>query len=124
MFILFCRAYGLLIRIDVCLARGDFSGLYERIRSARFRPNLAEAYVAEEVLKAIDLASVWYWKQVPCLQRSAAATLLLRQFGVPAELVIGVQPVPFRAHAWVELEGRVINDKPYTGKLYLVLDRC
>jgi hypothetical protein len=43
---------------------------------------------------------------------------------MPAELVIGVQPCPYRAHAWVELSGRVVNDKSYTSEMYTVIDRC
>jgi hypothetical protein len=43
---------------------------------------------------------------------------------VPAELVIGAQHMPFRAHAWVEVQGRVVNDKSYTNEMYAVLDRC
>jgi hypothetical protein len=78
----------------------------------------------EAICRAVDLATIWYWKQVPCLQRSAAATCLLRESGVPAELLIGAQSLPFRAHAWVEVNGRVVNDKPYIAELYAVVDRC
>jgi hypothetical protein len=39
-------------------------------------------------------------------------------------MVIGVQPLPFSAHAWVEVEGIVVNDKLYTPGLYSVLSRC
>jgi hypothetical protein len=65
-----------------------------------------------------------YFKQVQCLQRSAATVCVLRQLGVPAELVIGAQPLPFRAHAWVEVRGVVINDKVSATENYAVLDRC
>ena len=43
---------------------------------------------------------------------------------VPAQMVIGSQQMPFRSHAWVEVEGRVVNDKPYMREMYAVLDRC
>jgi len=79
---------------------------------------------AEGICRAVDIASVWYWKQVPCLQRSAATTCLLRRYGIAAQLVIGVESRPFRAHAWVEVSGRVINDKSYMREMYTVLDRC
>jgi hypothetical protein len=39
-------------------------------------------------------------------------------------MVIGAQLMPFRAHAWVEVDGRVVNDKPYAAEVYTVLDRC
>jgi len=59
-----------------------------------------------------------------CLQRSAATACLLKRFGVSAQLVIGAQQMPFKAHAWVEVDGVVVNDKPYTSEIYTVLDRC
>ena len=37
---------------------------------------------------------------------------------------IGAQQMPFKSHAWVEVDGRVVNDKPYTPEIYAVLDRC
>jgi len=58
------------------------------------------------------------------LQRSAATACLLKKYGVAAQLVIGTQPLPFKAHAWVEVEGTVVNDKPYIREMYAVLDRC
>jgi hypothetical protein len=48
----------------------------------------------------------------------------LRRYGIPAQMMIGVQKIPFRAHAWVEVEGRIVNDKPYMRELYVVLDHC
>lgn len=80
--------------------------------------------VVERISSAVDLAAIWYPKQVLCLQRSAATACLLKAHGVRAEMVIGAQQLPFRAHAWVEVAGRVVNDKPYTPEIYAVLDRC
>jgi hypothetical protein len=110
--------------MDLYLARGDFSALYERVRLVRLRKRAESPEATEAICRAVDIASVWYWKQVPCLQRSAAATCLLRRHGVAAELVIGAQCMPFRAHAWVEVERKIVNDKPYISDLYAVLDRC
>jgi hypothetical protein len=109
--------------MDLCLSRGDFAVMYERVRCERLR-NRANMNAAEGICRAVDIASVWYWKQVPCLQRSAATTCLLRRYGIAAQLVIGVESRPFRAHAWVEVSGRVINDKSYMREMYTVLDRC
>ncbi|PYY13093.1 MAG: lasso peptide biosynthesis B2 protein, partial [Acidobacteria bacterium] len=78
----------------------------------------------ERICAAIDMACIWYWKEALCLQRSAATACLLKNYGVPAQLVIGAQLMPFKAHAWVEVNGRVVNDKPYTPEVYAVLDRC
>jgi hypothetical protein len=59
-----------------------------------------------------------------CLQRSAATTLLLRRYGKKAEMVIGVQFLRFKSHAWVEIDGAVVNDKPYMLEVYRPLERC
>lgn len=124
MFQLTCRAYLQLIRMDLFLARGEFARMYEHVRRVPLLERCVSANDPGRVCLAIDLASVWYWKQVLCLQRSAAAACLLKSYGVPAQMVIGVQRLPFKAHAWVEVDGRVVNDKPYTPEMYTVLDRC
>jgi Transglutaminase-like superfamily len=72
---------------------------------------------------AMDWACVLYPKQVFCLQRSAATTMLLRRYGIEAEMLVGAQLLPFRSHAWVEVDGTVVNDKPYMREIYQVLDR-
>jgi hypothetical protein len=73
---------------------------------------------------AIDLACVFYFKRVLCLQRSAAMAILLRRHGWSAEMVIGAQLLPFHSHAWVEINGQVVNDKPYIAEIFQVLERC
>jgi len=30
----------------------------------------------------------------------------------------------FKAHAWMEVDDRVVNDKPYVREIYTVLDVC
>jgi hypothetical protein len=63
-----------------------------------------------QICSAVQTACVWYPKQALCLQRSAVTTCLLRVFGVAARMVVGVRPMPFMAHAWVEIDGAVVND--------------
>lgn len=45
-----------------------------------------------------------------CLQRSVATVLLCRMSGVWPEWCTGVRTEPFRAHAWVEAEGRPVGE--------------
>jgi hypothetical protein len=78
----------------------------------------------EKICAAVDMACIWYWKEVLCLQRSVATACLLKHYGVSAQMMIGAQQMPFKAHAWVEVDGRVVNDKPYVQEMYAVLDRC
>lgn len=123
MLFLVLRAYFWLVRFDFCIARGDFAGVYQRVRNCPAAGNGAPAAI-EQVCSAMDMACIWYWKEVLCLQRSAATTCLLRHCRVAAQMVIGAQQMPFKAHAWVEVDGRVVNDKPYAPEIYAVLDRC
>lgn len=83
----------------------------------------SERVSSETLCLAVDYACVFYFKQVLCLQRSSVATLLLRRHGWSAELVIGAQILPFQSHAWVEIGGSVVNEKPYMLDIYQVLAR-
>lgn len=118
------QAYIKLIHFDLYLARGDFAALYNKVRHHPIANNVPSSDTVEQICSAVDMACIWYWKEARCLQRSAATTCLLKRHGVPAQMVIGAQHMPFKAHAWVEVEGRVVNDKPYTPEMYGVLDRC
>jgi hypothetical protein len=77
----------------------------------------------DDIVWAVDEACVWYVKRAACLQRSVVATWLLRRHGVAAALVIGCRPLPFESHAWVEVDGQVVNDRPQYQNVFTVLDR-
>jgi Transglutaminase-like superfamily len=118
------EAYLKLIHFDLYLARDNFAALHDKVRKYPVRASTPEPEAIERINSAIDMACIWYWKEALCLQRSAATACLLKKYGVPAQMVIGAQQMPFKAHAWVEVDGRVVNDKPYTQEMYRVLDRC
>ena len=118
------RAFCFLILFDVYLARGDFAALHSRVRRFRQRQPRRHSLAVEDICRAVDLACIWYPKEVLCLQRSAAASCLLKQCGLPAQMVVGARLMPFKAHAWVEVDGKVVNDKAYVAGLYAVLDRA
>ena len=118
------RAYLKLIHFELALARGDFSALYRMVRNYPMGEATELSSTTEKICMAVDLACIWYWKEVLCLQRSAVTACLLKRYGVPARMVIGAQQMPFRAHAWVEVNGHVVNDKPYVREMYAVLDQC
>jgi hypothetical protein len=118
------EAYLKLVHFDLYLARGNFAALYDRVRKYPLGRRVPVPDAVERICAAINMACIWYWKEALCLQRSAATACLLKKYGVPAQMVIGAQQVPFKAHAWVEVRGCVVNDKPYTPEMYVVLDRC
>ena len=124
MSLLFLEAYVMLIYFDFYLARRDFAALYKTVGQYPVHRKTPRPDAVERICSSVDMACIWYWKQALCLQRSAATTCLLRRHGVHAKMVIGAQHMPFKAHAWVEVDRRVVNDKPYTPEMYAVLDRC
>lgn len=80
-----------------------------------------------------DLLSIlhtYYASRIPlsqgkedCLPRSLALASLLRRRGIDAEICFGVEKLPFRAHAWVEASGFVVNDSPNYIRRFTVLGR-
>lgn len=119
------EGYLLLIRIEVLMLSGGLRSLHDLVRRRSVRNVAGNGNPSqEELCHAMDLACVFYPKRVMCLQRSAATTLLLRRYGKRAEMVIGAQLLPFKSHAWVEINGKVINDKPYMLEIYRPLERC
>jgi len=118
------KAYLKLIQFDFCLARNNFAVLYEKVRTFPVGKHPSDPKTVERICTAVDMACIWYWKEALCLQRSAATACLLKAHGARAQLVIGAQQMPFKAHAWVEVDGCIVNDKPYMPELYAILDRC
>jgi hypothetical protein len=113
----------LLLYFDCLMRFRGFDRIHAVVREQSIQPALVRT---ESVLlcRAVDFACVFYFKRALCLQRSAATSALLRRHGWPAKMVIGAQLVPFQSHAWVEIEGSVVNDKPYIREIFQPLERC
>jgi len=56
-----------------------------------------------------------------CLQRSIATALLCRLHGVWPDWCTGVRTQPFRAHAWVEVDGHPVGESGDTTLFHTVL---
>ena len=123
MLVLVLTAYVELIRFGFHIRHKNFAALHSAVRACRVRTGAGPSASLADLCRAVDIACIWHWKKVFCLQRSAAATCLLRRHGIAAELVIGTQLVPFNAHAWVEVDGRVVTDRTYMHEMYVVLER-
>ena len=121
--VLFIAALWNLISVDLLLTRGNFRAVHHKVSICPVRGRPRHRAV-QNVCTAVARACVWYPRQSLCLQRSAVTTCLLRRYGIQAQMLIGVQKLPFKAHAWVEVEGNVVNDKPYVREMYSILDRC
>ncbi len=59
---------------------------------------------------AIAMAGAFYPGRAKCLEQSLTLYYLARRQGVAVRYYQGVQLYPFKAHAWVEYDGQVIND--------------
>lgn len=118
---LFARAWLGLIAFDAARVAGfaRTCAWLRRCRTLRQRSEVS----AGDVVWSVDEACVWYFKRAACLQRSVVTTWLLRRNGIAAEMVIGCRPLPFESHAWVEVDGQVVNDRPQYQRAFRVLDR-
>ncbi|MEV0398933.1 lasso peptide biosynthesis B2 protein [Actinoallomurus sp. NPDC050550] len=94
------------IRVILVLLRaGARPADYDRARRAR------HAVVTTSVLCAGE----------GCLQRSLATALLCRAYGVWPTWHVGVRTEPFMAHAWVEAEGRPVDEPDPPGYYHSIL---
>jgi len=114
----------LLLYVDVVMRRHGFPKLYDGVRRSQVNPSRRAVCDAGVLSHIMDVACVLYFKQVLCLQRSAALTLLMRRYGLEAKLVVGTQLFPFVAHAWAEWNGDVVNDSADRVRHFHVLERC
>ena len=65
---------------------------------------------AEALSLRICRCAVFLPSRAVCLEQSLALYLLLRRQGMCPEIRLGVRPLPFSAHAWVELNGVPVNE--------------
>jgi hypothetical protein len=89
------------------------------VRARKPDPN-----ISGKLCSSVQQASVWYPKKALCLQRSAVTTCILRNHGIGARMIIGIRPIPFLAHAWVEVDGSVVNDWRPVAKFYRATVSC
>lgn len=120
---LFWKAFVGLLAFDVMGFSRNFSRMHKFVSGVAVSQRSAAPDAVDRVCNAVNYACVVYPKQVLCLQRSAVTACLLRSIGVPADVVVGAQKAPFRAHAWTEVSGRAINERRDVQGVYGVWDR-
>ena len=118
------RALWEVTRYDLERVTLGFQFSYRRLERQPVSQPRAGAVTAAFVCEAVSLAACFYWKPVLCLQRSMVAARLLKKYGIRAELVIGYRPAPFLSHAWVEVDGRVVNDSQGYKERLMVLSKA
>jgi hypothetical protein len=122
--LLFWKALGGLLAFDLLGFRRNFARMHRFVQNKRVAEVPVDEDAINRVCQAVNYACVWYPKQVLCLQRSSVTTCLLRSCGVPAQMVMGAQKLPFKAHAWTEVNGHAINERKDVQKIYGVWERC
>jgi len=121
---LFLKALIGFLAFDLMGLGRNFARMHKLVRGWKAASVSSPAETVDQVCKAINYASVCYPKRVLCLQRSAVTTCLLRTCGVDAQIVMGAQKCPFKAHAWTEVDGHAINERADVQSIYGVWERC
>jgi prolyl oligopeptidase len=121
---LFLRALLTLFAYDVLSTFCPFKTIYSMVKIWTVASAPSGQDAINRVCRAVNYACVWYPKQALCLQRSFVTTYLLRKSGIAAHMVLGAQKLPFKAHAWVEVNGQAINERSNVQATYAVWDRC
>jgi hypothetical protein len=109
-----------LCRFDLIARRG-----FRRTRefTSRFKVSSRSSALSPDTVRwCVDEACVWYWKRAFCVQRSSVLAWMLRRRGMHATVVIGYRPVPVDSHAWVEIDGTIVNDRQEYRLFYRLLD--
>lgn len=121
---LFIRALLALLAYDVLSNFCRFATIYSMVKDWKVTSEPSMQGTINRVCIAVNYACIWYPKQTRCLQRSFVTTYLLRKHGVAAHMILGAQKLPFKAHAWVEVDGLAINERSNVQATYAVWDRC
>jgi hypothetical protein len=116
------RAFYTLTRYDLASRLVGFRSIGWQLGQPAERRQPRGSQMIELLCDAVNLAACFYFKPVRCLQRSTVIVHLLREYGIDGRLVIGYRPSPFLAHAWAEVDGRVVNDSQAYQQRLRILD--
>lgn len=111
------RAYVRLGLIDLSLRQHGFQAAIHKVEAEALPRNDAvtprDLRRAQRYARRIDQSARFHLVRARCLHRSLALHGWLREEGLPSVLRIGVtkEGPELKAHAWVELVGRVVNDQ-------------
>jgi hypothetical protein len=113
-----------LLAFDLLLKLRGFQSLIEKVEHwPTAEPITTDLETCRRVRAMVDRAQMYYPKKAMCLQHSAVVTCLLRRRGVPAQMILAAQTLPPKAHAWVEVAGKVVNDFAAVQNTYQVMRR-
>jgi hypothetical protein len=113
-----------LATVDFLLKCVSFTALYQLVKQWPVSVSAPGPSAVDDIIEGVRKAMTWYPKRAMCLQRSVVTVCLLRASGINAQLIIGCQKLPFLMHAWVEVDGEVVDEKQRVQQIHQVLDRC
>ena len=117
-------AFIVLAAFDLLLKFRGFKSLITTVKRRQIaEPLTTDREICRRVRAMVDHAQMYYPKKAMCLQHSAVVTWLLRSKGVPAEMVLAACDYLPEAHAWVEVDGEVVNDSARVKESYRELYR-
>jgi hypothetical protein len=108
---------------DLTMLVFGFKHLQRNLTERAPSPRQSDPGLVALVCKAVNLGSASYFKPVRCLQKSVVTVRLLRTLGIYGCVVIGCRQSPFFSHAWVEVNGRVVNDSTAYKKQLKILTK-
>jgi hypothetical protein len=107
-----------LVRLRVADVALHAAGLRRAVRLARRlagrtaqRSSSPDTRLIDETTRRLATAASLYPRRALCLEQSLSLHVLLGRRGIATDLRIGVHQLPFYAHAWVEHQGRPINER-------------
>jgi hypothetical protein len=112
----------LLATCDVALR---LLGFARTMRMAHALAGKREAEISDQLirqtLKNIIVATAFYPGRSKCLEQTVASFVLLRRRGARVRIRLGVQPYPFVAHAWLEMNGQPLTESTETVARFALL---
>ena len=107
------RCLIVLLLCDVALRTAGYARtLRVARRLAGDRTGAAGDDVVRKTLHNILVATALYPGRSKCLEQAMAGFVLLRRRGAAVQIRLGVQPYPFTAHAWLDLDGMPLTELP------------
>ena len=122
---MFLRAYVLIFLIDIGLRSFGFHQVARTLLKWQKSTGSKEAEIDwEKISKTVNIAKksfrLYIRRRIECLERSLVVYSLLRREGIPAQLCLGCSKYPpLTFHAWVECDGRVVNDGDLVKERYV-----
>lgn len=124
------EAFCTLFKVSILVKLGGFFSLIKYLRSYLKKSddkqeNLLEVknsyQTLEKCARALEKALFYFPIKTKCLEWSAALVLMGLERKIKCNLVVGVQNTPFFAHAWVEINNKVIADSSQLSKELAIL---